>query len=157
MKLRLSDRETRSASSGILVGLLFIAIGVVWLIYVLRAEHRSSVIQRGVHATAVIDERKLLHVCFHFTCNQTEYSVRYLAEGRVWRARVLTDGWDRDHPVGSQIEVVYEPADPGLVEIAGGAPSPTLPTIGATIALVAGTLLVLLWTSVAIRRRRADG
>jgi hypothetical protein len=129
------------------------AIGVLWLVNVLSAESESHTIQRRIHATAVIDERSFRSSCLHFTCNQTEYRVRYPAEGRVYRARVLADGWEHDHSVGSTIEVVYEQSHPGRVEIAGRAPSSGPPTLGAALSLAFGALLVLSWTWAGLRRR----
>jgi hypothetical protein len=155
VRFRLSDRDSRRVGPGLLIGFGIFVLGFVWLVNVLNAESRSRAVQRGVHATAAVEARALRSSCFHFTCNQTEYTVRYLAEGRVYRARVLVDGWEHPQAVGSIINVVYESGHPGRVEVAGRPPSAVAPELGAIIALVVGTLLMLAWGRVALKRRTA--
>src|SRR5437763_11734558 len=123
---------------------------------VVRAGHRSARIQRGEGTAAVIDGRRSISSCLHFTCDQTEYSIRYIAKGRVYRAKVLADEWDHRHPPGSTLAVKYDPTDPGRVEISGQSPSRALPTLGASIALGVGALLILSWSYLILRARHAQ-
>jgi hypothetical protein len=139
------------------IGVAILALGLAWLASIGRAGHRSAAIQRGPRAEAAVERRQFVSGCLRFTCDQTRYQVRYLAEGRVWRAHVLVDGWRRDHPPGSLVAVVYDPAHPGRVEVAGQAPSRTPPTIGAWLAIVSGAVLALAWAWVIRRDRAAAG
>ena len=143
------------AASRLLAGVLILAIGGFWMTSIIRAGRRSSHIQRGTAATAVIDRRRFVNSCLHFTCDQTEYDVRYVGDGRVYRATVLADGWSHAHSPGSTITVVYDRGHPGRVEIAGHAPSRVLPAVGASIALFAGALIVASWSYVLLRERQS--
>jgi hypothetical protein len=102
---------------------------------------------------AVVDARRFVSPCHHVTCRQTEYDVRYVAGGVVYRATVVTDDWTRDHPVGSLLTVVYDPRSPGRVEVSGHPPSRALPLLGASLALLSGGLIVSTWLYVLLRRR----
>jgi len=140
------------------LGLGILLLGIGWIRSIQHAEHRSTAIQHGQPATAVIDERRFSSPCAHFTCDQTIYAIRYIAAGRMWRSEVSVDGWEHSHPPGSRLSVVYDPAHPGRVEAEGRAPSAVAPTIGAWLCIVFGTLLALSWGYVIrgdIRNRRA--
>jgi hypothetical protein len=139
------------------IGILLLGIG--WIRSIQHAEHRSTAIQHGRPVTAVIDERRFSNPCLHFTCDQTIYTIRYIAAGRIWRSAVIVDGWEHVHPPGSRLSVVYDPAHPGRVEAGGRAPSGVAPTIGAWLCIVFGTLLTLAWGYVIrrdIRNRRVS-
>jgi len=156
VRLRLADGGSWGVARGLLIGLAILALGVAWLINVQSAESESRAIQAGIRSTAVIDGRSFHNSCFHFTCNQTEYQIRYPAGGSVYRARVLVDGWDHTHNLGSLIEVVYEDGHPGRVQEAGRPPSSALPKLGAILALVSGLVLTLSWGVVGFQRRHRD-
>ena len=139
------------------IGILLLGIG--WIRSIQHAEHRSRAIQHGRPVTAVIDERRFTSPCSHFTCDQTIYTIRYIAAGGIWRSEVIVDGWEHSHPPGSRLSVVYDPAHPGRVEAEGRAPSAAAPTIGAWLCIVFGTLLALSWGYVIrsdIRNRRVS-
>src|SRR2546423_3496978 len=72
------------------IGILLLGIG--WIRSIQHAEHRSRAIQHGRPVTAVIDERRFSSPCLHFTCDQTIYTIRYIAAGRIWHSEVIVDG-----------------------------------------------------------------
>jgi hypothetical protein len=133
-------------------GVVVFALGLGWLLSIHHAQRRSSAIQHGQPVAAVVDDRRHTSSCFHFTCDQTVFTVRYIAAGRVWRSPVIVDGWDHAHPPGSLLPVVYDPAHPGRTEVKGRAPSAVAPTLGAWLCIVCGPVIALAWASV-IRRR----
>ena len=81
-------------------GVVIAVVGLAWLASIRNAEHRSSRIQHGERVEAVVDDRRHTSTCFHFTCDQTVFTIRYIAGGRIWRSRVIADGWDHSHPPG---------------------------------------------------------
>ena len=135
-------------------GVVVFVLGVGWLLSIHRAGARSSAIQHGQRVAAVVDDRRHTSTCLHFTCDQTVFTVRYIAAGRVWRGQVIADGWDHAHGPGSLLPIVYDPAHPGRTEVEGRAPSAVAPTLGAWLCIVFGPVIALAWAQ-AIRRRGA--
>jgi hypothetical protein len=147
------DLTIRNQVRGLVIGLLILGIGTVWCAAVIGAGSRNTRIQHGDRATAVVDSRRFIAPCLRFTCRQTEYRIRYVAAGRVFRATVVADEWERSHPPGTTLSVVYRRDDPGRVEIAGHAASRTLDALGAILALTAGLAISAAWLVVIVRRR----
>ena len=135
-------------------GVVIAVVGLAWLVSIRNAEHRSSRIQHGERVEAVVADRRHTSSCFHFTCDQTVFTIRYIAGGRIWRSRVIADGWDHSHPPGTLLPAVYDPVHPGRVEVAGRAPSAVGPTLGAWLCIGSGAVIALSWGSV-IRHRPA--
>ncbi|MEY2566259.1 MAG: hypothetical protein QOE35_788, partial [Actinomycetota bacterium] len=144
----------RNPLAGVVLGLSILVLGAWWMASVARAGDRSSTIQQGRSATGVIDARRFISPCGRNTCRQIDYSVRYIAAGRVYRGDVLADDWDHPRRPGETLDLVYDPAHPGRAEIRGRPPSRTLPFLGASLCLAAGLAIAALWAYVLIRDRR---
>jgi hypothetical protein len=133
---------------------VLVLVGIGWLRSIHHVQRRSKAIQHGQRVAAVVDERRHISSCVHFTCDQTRFSVRYVAAGRIWRTQVIVDGWDHTHPPGALLPVVYDPSHPGRAEVEGRAPAPVAPTLGAWLSIGSGALLILAWGGVVASRRR---